>query len=62
MHVLNKYRVTREGVVVRMNMIFCERLTTHGRFTLEGVPIKDQYKHEVVMNEFVIIADKFGLS
>ena len=45
-----------------MDRIFYEHLTRPGRFTLDLLTIKNHYKHEVIMNEFVTIADNFGLS
>ena len=62
LNMLNKYRFRREGLSINMDRIFYEHLTRPGRFTLEEIPIKNHYKHEVIMNEFVTIADNFGLS
>ena len=57
-----KNRMIREGLWINMDKLFYEHLTRPGRFTLEELPIKKQYKHEMIMNEFVTIADNFGLS
>ena len=59
---LNKCRFRGEGLSVNMDRIFYEHLTRPGRFTLEELSIQTHYKHEVIMNEFVTIADNFGLS
>jgi hypothetical protein len=45
-----------------MDRIFYEHLMRPGRFTLEELPIKPHYKHELIMNEFVTITENFGLS
>lgn len=59
---LNRYRFRGEGFSVNMDRIFYEHLTRPGHFTLEELPIKTHYKHELIMNEFVPIAENFGLS
>jgi hypothetical protein len=51
-----------EGIIpTKMDIEIYEIFKKPGLYTLEKLPIRKEYKNDIILEEFVTIVDKFGI-